>query len=126
MNLTRILVAVNAPNGRDAAFERALMLARSSGAELYLLHAVPATQRFSSGAAERLERMTAMRQRAEEVESRADSRTARRPRRDHRAPCQRACSRPDRHGCRARPWLGPPALDGCRKSHSPDQLFRPW
>ena len=34
MNLTRILVAVDAPNGRDAAFERALMLARSSGAEL--------------------------------------------------------------------------------------------
>ena len=73
MNLTRILVAVNAPNGRDAAFERALMLARSSGAELYLLHAVPATQRFSSGAAERLERMTAMRQRAEAVGVRAQT-----------------------------------------------------
>jgi nucleotide-binding universal stress UspA family protein len=67
MNLTRILVAVNSPEGRDAAFEHALMLARSSGAELYLLHAVPAKQRFSSRAAERLERMTAMRRRAEDA-----------------------------------------------------------
>jgi universal stress protein A len=67
MNLTRILVAVSAPNGRDAAFEHALMLARPSGAELYLLHAVPAKQRFSFRGAERLERMTEMRQRAEEV-----------------------------------------------------------
>ena len=41
MDLKRILVAINSPNGRDAAFERALALARSSGAELYLLHAVP-------------------------------------------------------------------------------------
>ena len=67
MNLTRILVALNAPNGSDAAFEQALMLARPSGAELYLLHAVPAEQRFSFRGAERLERMTKMRQRAEEV-----------------------------------------------------------
>ena len=65
MNLTRILVAVSAPNGRDATFEHALMLARPSGAELYLLHAVPAKQRFSFRGAERLERMTEMRQRAE-------------------------------------------------------------
>ena len=41
MELKRILVAINSPNGRDAAFERALALARASGAELYLLHAVP-------------------------------------------------------------------------------------
>jgi nucleotide-binding universal stress UspA family protein len=67
MTLTRILVAVNSPDGRDAAFEHALMLARSSGAELYLLHAVPSKQRFSSRAAERLERMTELRRRAEEV-----------------------------------------------------------
>jgi nucleotide-binding universal stress UspA family protein len=68
-----ILVAVNALNGRDAAFERALTLARRSGAELYLLHAVPANQPFSHGAAERLERMSDMRRRAEEAGARAQS-----------------------------------------------------
>jgi nucleotide-binding universal stress UspA family protein len=67
MNLERILVAVNSPDGRDAAFERALALARSSGAELYLLHAVPVNQPFSYGAAERLERMADIRKRAEDV-----------------------------------------------------------
>jgi nucleotide-binding universal stress UspA family protein len=65
MNLNRILVAVNSPDERDAAFERALALAQSSGAELYLLHAVPVNDRFSFRAAERLERMADMRQRAE-------------------------------------------------------------
>ena len=69
MNLARILVAVNSPNGRDAAFEHALRLARPSGAELYLLHAVPVKQKFSFRAAERLERMAEMRKRAEETES---------------------------------------------------------
>ena len=67
MDLKRILVAINSPNGRDAAFERALALARSSGAELYLLHAVPVNQRFSFRAAERLERMVDMRKRAEDA-----------------------------------------------------------
>ena len=67
MHLKRILVAVNSPNGRDAAFERALMLAGSVGAELYLLHAVPVNQRFSFGATERLERMAHMRKRAEDA-----------------------------------------------------------
>jgi nucleotide-binding universal stress UspA family protein len=65
MDLKRILVAVNSPNGRDAAFERALVLAQSSGAELYLLHAVPVNDPFSFRARERLERMAAMRKRAE-------------------------------------------------------------
>ena len=65
MDLKRILVAINSPNGRDAAFDRALMLAQSSGAELYLLHAVPANQPFSFHATGRLERMAKMRQRAE-------------------------------------------------------------
>jgi nucleotide-binding universal stress UspA family protein len=68
-----ILVAVNALYGRDAAFERALTLASRRGAELYLLHAVPANQRFSHGAAERLERMSGMRRRAEEAGVRAQS-----------------------------------------------------
>lgn len=67
MDLKLILVAVNSPNGRDAAFERAVALARSSGAELYLLHAVPVNQRFSLRAAERLERMADMRKRAEDA-----------------------------------------------------------
>jgi nucleotide-binding universal stress UspA family protein len=67
MDFKRILVALNSPNGRDAAFERALALARSSGAELYLLHAVPATQPFSFRAPERLERQADMRKRAEDA-----------------------------------------------------------
>ena len=67
MTFKRILVAVNSLNGRDAAFERALALATSSGAELYLLHAVPVNQPFSFRAAERLERMADMRKRAEDA-----------------------------------------------------------
>jgi nucleotide-binding universal stress UspA family protein len=67
MDRQRILVAINSPNGRDAAFERALSLARASGAELYLLHVVPVNQRFSFRAAERLERMVDMRKRAEDA-----------------------------------------------------------
>jgi nucleotide-binding universal stress UspA family protein len=67
MDLKRILVAVNSLNSRDAAFERALALARSSGAELYVLHAVPTDNPFSFRAAERLERMSDMRKRAEDI-----------------------------------------------------------
>lgn len=67
MNLKRILVAINSQDARDAAFERALPLARASGAELYLLHAVPLNQRFSFRAAERLERMAELRTRAEDA-----------------------------------------------------------
>jgi nucleotide-binding universal stress UspA family protein len=67
MDLKRILVAINTPNGRDAAVERALALARSSRAELYLLQAVPPTRSFASGAAERLDRMEGLRQRAEDA-----------------------------------------------------------
>lgn len=67
MDPKRILVAVNSLTDRDAAFERALALALSSGAELYLLHAVPVMQRFSFGAADRLERMADLRRRAEEA-----------------------------------------------------------
>jgi nucleotide-binding universal stress UspA family protein len=36
MNYKRILVALSPTDGRDAAFERALALAKKSGAELYL------------------------------------------------------------------------------------------
>jgi nucleotide-binding universal stress UspA family protein len=67
MNLQRILVAVNSPDGRDAAFARALSLARSSGAELYVLHAVPVNQPFAFRAVERLESMGDLRKRAEDA-----------------------------------------------------------
>ena len=46
MNIERILVAVKSPDGRDAAFNSGLALASSSGAELYVLHAVPVDQYF--------------------------------------------------------------------------------
>ena len=71
MTFKRILVALNSPNGRDAAFERGLALARSAGAELYLLHAVPVNQAFSFGGADRLERVAGMRKRAEDAGVRA-------------------------------------------------------
>lgn len=67
MEFKRILVAVNSTGSRDAAFERALALARSSGAELYVLHAVPANQPFSFRGSQRLERMADMRKRAEDA-----------------------------------------------------------
>jgi nucleotide-binding universal stress UspA family protein len=65
MNSKRILVAASLTNGRDAAFERGLTLARASGAEMYLLHAVPANQLFSAGATHRLERTAELRSRAQ-------------------------------------------------------------
>jgi len=67
MNHNRILVAVSLTDDRDPAFERGLALARASGAELYLLHAVPANRPFSFRAAERLERWAELRRRAEEA-----------------------------------------------------------
>lgn len=67
MNSKRILVAASLTNGRDAAFERGLALARASGAEMYLLHAVPANQAFSVGATHRLERTAELRGRAEQA-----------------------------------------------------------
>ena len=67
MNKRRILVAADLTNGRDAAFDRGLAIARTSGAELYLLHAVPANQRFSIGATERLRRTAEFRDRAERM-----------------------------------------------------------
>lgn len=73
MDLKRILVAVNPLTSRDAAFERALAIARASGAELYLLHAVPVNERFSFAAAERLERMAELRRRAEDAGVRVDT-----------------------------------------------------
>ena len=65
MNHTRILVALSPTAGHDAAFERGLALAKASGAELYLLQAVPTDLPYSYRAAERLRRGTALRERAE-------------------------------------------------------------
>jgi nucleotide-binding universal stress UspA family protein len=64
MNPKRILVALSLTDG-DAAFERGLALAASSGADLLVLHAVPAGQRFAYRADERLQRATGLRKRAE-------------------------------------------------------------
>jgi nucleotide-binding universal stress UspA family protein len=64
MNHKRLLVALSLSDGRDAAFERGLALAKASGAELYLLHAVPADRPFSHRAAERLRRATELLERA--------------------------------------------------------------
>ena len=67
MNSKRILVAASLTNGRDAAFERGLALARASGAEMYVLHAVPANQPFSFGGTHRLDRTAELRSRAEQA-----------------------------------------------------------
>jgi nucleotide-binding universal stress UspA family protein len=67
MTNKRILVAASLTDGRDAAFERGLALARASGAELYVLHAVPATDAFSVGAPHRLKRAAELRRRAEDA-----------------------------------------------------------
>ena len=65
MNNKRILVAASLTRGRDAAFNRGLALARASGAELYVLHAVSANRSFSAHAAERLEIRKELQQRAQ-------------------------------------------------------------
>jgi nucleotide-binding universal stress UspA family protein len=65
MTRIRILVPVSQANGRDPAFERGLVLARASDAELHLIHAVPADRSFSSRAAERLQRWAELRKRAD-------------------------------------------------------------
>ena len=66
-NNKRILVAASFTPGRDAAFERGLALARTSGAELYVLHAVPATDSFSVGVEHRLQRAAELQRRAEQA-----------------------------------------------------------
>lgn len=65
MTHKRILVALGPGSGSDPAFERALALARRSGAELYLLQAVPADQPLSYRAVERRRRAAKLRTRAE-------------------------------------------------------------
>ena len=120
MDLKHILVAVNSPNGRDAAFERALALAQSSGADLYVLHAVPPNHSFSSYAVERLERMAEMRRRAEEAGVRVQTVE------QHGDPAQIIQLHADTRavdliviGANA-PWLGPPVARR-RGGHSPHE-----
>jgi nucleotide-binding universal stress UspA family protein len=67
MTFKRILVATNSLNGRDAAFERGLALAKSAGAQLYVLYAVPVNQPFSFRGADRLKQMADLRTRAEDA-----------------------------------------------------------
>jgi nucleotide-binding universal stress UspA family protein len=61
----RLLVPLSLSDGRDVAFEHALAMATAWSAELYLLHAVPADERFSYRATERLQRSKELRERAE-------------------------------------------------------------
>jgi nucleotide-binding universal stress UspA family protein len=60
----RILVALGLTDGRDAAFERALALAKTSGAALYLLPAIPHNRPFSHRSGERLQRAAELVERA--------------------------------------------------------------
>ena len=63
--IKKILCAIDLGKGSRNAFDRALTIARVSGARLYILDAVPKKFPFSSHAAERLELPTSLRQSAE-------------------------------------------------------------
>jgi nucleotide-binding universal stress UspA family protein len=63
--LARILCAIDLEKASERAFDRALNLAIISGAKLHLLHATPANVPFSRRATERLQYLTALRERAE-------------------------------------------------------------
>jgi nucleotide-binding universal stress UspA family protein len=63
--IKRILCAIDLTKASRNAFDRALSIARVSGARLYVLHAVPANYPFSCHAKERLELLTNLRERAE-------------------------------------------------------------
>lgn len=63
--IKKILCAIDLTRASRNAFDRALSLARISKARLYVLHAIPPNERFSWRAAERLELLTNLRQRAE-------------------------------------------------------------
>jgi len=59
--IKKILCAIDLTKASRNAFDRALGLARVSTARLYILHAVPASQRFSQHQSERLELLTSPR-----------------------------------------------------------------
>ena len=63
--LGRILCAIDLEKASERAFDRALNLAILSEAKLHLLHATPANVPFSWRAAERLQYLTGLRDRAE-------------------------------------------------------------
>ena len=63
--IKKILCAIDLTKASRNAFDRALSIARVSKARLYILHAVPADDRFSTHASERLELLTSLRKRAE-------------------------------------------------------------
>ena len=63
--IKKILCAIDLTKASRNAFDRALSIARVSGAKLYILHAVPAYYPFSWHQRERLELLTSLRQRAE-------------------------------------------------------------
>ena len=63
--LSRILAAVDFSEPARAAFDQALALARAHGAELTVVHAVPADQSFGSKARARIALIGKLRQRAE-------------------------------------------------------------
>ncbi len=61
----RILCAVDLEKASERAFDRALSLAVIGDARLFVLHVVPKDVRYSSRAAERLQYLTELRERAE-------------------------------------------------------------
>ena len=63
--IKKILCAIDLTKASRNAFDRALSVALVSKARLYILHAVPANERFSWRASERLELLTNLRERAE-------------------------------------------------------------
>ena len=63
--IKKILCAIDLTKASRNAFERALSIARVSGARLYILHAIPADHPFSWKAKERLELLTGLWERAE-------------------------------------------------------------
>ena len=66
--MKKILCAVDLTKASRTAFERALSIARVSGARLYVLHAVPKQHPFSWHASERLELLTSLRRRTDREE----------------------------------------------------------
>ena len=63
--LARILCAIDLEKASERAFDRALNLAVVGEAKLFVLHATPANIPFSRRAAERLQYLTELRERAE-------------------------------------------------------------
>jgi nucleotide-binding universal stress UspA family protein len=63
--IKKILCAIDLTKASREAFDRALSIARASGARLYVLHAVPADHPFSWHQHERLDLLTRLRERAE-------------------------------------------------------------